>query len=261
MLLAGISNIEVADLDTCRLLEDRRRCLCSRLTGVYFRHMHFHIGRCKRPSGTKFRGLHATEERLRAFDTIWAGIALPETLPAPVPEADQKILPVHADSEDRNGAGSEPIQPSSPPPSPAPPRKRQRMGTVNASITLSSDVHNEDHTEPGPRADDYIKVACASKLYNNMPFLQKVTKDTYIFLRQRRPDLVPWTASIWDTNTARDGTVPSSCMLAQVDPAKAYKLEKLVKRPKIVLEYGIYADVGCMLVHELLDILRMLETV
>jgi len=50
-------------------------------------------------------------------------------------------------------------------------------------------------------------------------------------------------------------------MLAQVDPAKAYKLEKLVKRPKIVLEYGIYADVGCMLVHELLDILRMLETV
>ncbi|KAI4942426.1 hypothetical protein J4E86_010229 [Alternaria arbusti] len=111
--------------------------------------------------GTKYRGLHATEERLRAFDTIWAGIALPETLPARVPEVDQKVLPAHAHIEDRNGAGMEPIQPSSPPPSPALPRKRQRMGAVNATITLSSDVQNEDHTEPEPRADDYIKVVCA----------------------------------------------------------------------------------------------------
>ncbi|KAI4701086.1 hypothetical protein J4E89_010782 [Alternaria sp. Ai002NY15] len=179
--------------------------------------------------GSKFRGLHATEERLRAFDTIWAGIALPETLPAPALEGDQKILPVHADIEDRNGAGTEPIQPSSPPPSPAPPRKRQRMGTVNAPILLSSEAHNEDYTEPEPRADDYIKVVCASKLYNDMPFRQKVIKDTYIFLRQMRPDLVPWTASIWDTNTARDGTVLGGCMFAQADPAKAYKQEKLVK--------------------------------
>jgi len=152
-----------------------------------------------------------------------------ETLLAPVPEADQKILPVHADIEDRNGAGKEPIQPSSPPASPAPPRKRQRMGTVNAPITLSSDVQSEDHTEPERRADDYVKVVCASKLYNDMPFRQKVNKDTYIFLRQMRPDLVPWTASIWDTNAARDGTILDGCMFAQVDPAKAYKLEKLVK--------------------------------
>ncbi|KAI4666844.1 uncharacterized protein J4E88_010412 [Alternaria novae-zelandiae] len=166
------------------------------------------------PSGTRFRGLHATEERLRAFDTIWAGIASPETLPAPALEGDQKILPVHAHIEDRNGAGTEPIQPSSPPPSPAPLRKRARIGTVNAPILLSSDAHNEDHTEPEPRADDHIKVVCASKLYNDMPFRQKVTKDTYIFLRQMRPDLVPWTASIWDTNAARDGTVLGGCMFA-----------------------------------------------
>ncbi|KAI4641423.1 uncharacterized protein J4E78_010395 [Alternaria triticimaculans] len=206
--------------------------------------MHFHIGtyrsaRASVPSGTRFRGLHATEQRLRTFDTIWAGITLPETLPPLALEVNQKILPVHADSEDRNGAGTEPIQPSSPPPSPAPPRERQRMGTVNAPILLSSDVHNEDHTEPEPRADDYIKAVCASKLYNDMPFRQKVTKDTYIFLRQMRPDLVPWTASIWDTNTARDGTVLGGCMFAQVDPAKAYKLEKLMKSPGIVLEYEI----------------------
>ena len=220
------------------ILQDRRRCLCSRLAGVHFCHFHFHIGRCKRPSGTKFRGLHATEERLRAFDTIWDGIALPETLPGTVPEADQKILPVHAHIEDRNGAGSadaqhlrgtKPIDPSSPPVSPAPPRKRQRMGTVNAHITLSSDVQNEDHTELEPRADDYVKVVCASKLYNNMHFRQKVIKDTYIFLRQMRPDLKPWNASIWDTNTACDGTVLGGCMFAQVDPVKAYKPEKLVK--------------------------------
>jgi len=170
--------------------------------------------------GTKYQGLHATEERLRAFDTIWAGIALSETLPAPALEGDQKILPVHAHIEDRNGAGSEPIQPSSPPASPAPPRKRQRMGTVNAPITLSSDAQNEDHTEPEPRADDYIKVVCASKLYNNMHFRQKVTKDTYIFLRQMRPDLKHWNASIWDTNAARDGTILGGCMFAQVDPAR-----------------------------------------
>ncbi|KAI4642786.1 uncharacterized protein J4E79_011402 [Alternaria viburni] len=154
---------------------------------------------------------------------------------------------------------AKPIHPSSPPASPAPPRKRQRTGTVNAPITLSSDAHNEDYTEPEPRADDHVKVVCASKLYNNMPFRQKVIKDTYIFLRQMRPDLVPWTASIWDTNTARDGTVLGGCMFAQVDPAKAYKQNKLVKSPGIVLEDGIYACVGCMLVHELLDILRMLE--
>ena len=76
-----------------------------------------------------------------------------------------------------------------------------------------------------------------------------------------RPDLVPWTASIWDTNTARDGTILGGCMFAQADPAKAYKQNKLVKSPGIVLEYGIYAGVSCMLVHELLDMLRMLETV
>ena len=34
MMLAGVSIIDVADLDTYRLLEDRRRCLCSRVTGV-----------------------------------------------------------------------------------------------------------------------------------------------------------------------------------------------------------------------------------
>ncbi|KAI4638925.1 hypothetical protein J4E93_009675 [Alternaria ventricosa] len=224
--------------------------------------MHFHIGRCKCPRRAKYRGLHATEERLRAFDTIWAGITLPETLPAPALEADQKILPVHADSEDRNGAGSEPIQPSSPPASPARPRKRQRMGTVNAPITLLSNAQNEDDTEPEQRANDHIKVVCASKLYSNMPFRQKVIKDTYIFLRrQMRPDLKRWNASIWDTNTVLYGTVLGGCMFAKVDPAKAYKLEKLVKSPGILLEYGIYAGVGCMLVHELLDILRMLETV
>ncbi|KAI4906391.1 hypothetical protein J4E90_010610 [Alternaria incomplexa] len=189
------------------------------------------------------------------------GLALLETLPAPALEGDQKILPVHADIEDRNGAGSEPIQPSSPPASPAPLRKRARIGTVNAPILLSSDVQNEDHTEPEPRADDYIKVVCASKLYNDMPLRQKVTKDTYIFLRQMRRDFVPWTASIWDTNTARDGTILGGCMFAQADPAKAYKQNKLVKSPGIVLEYGIYAGVSCMLVHELLDMLRMLETV
>ena len=114
------------------------------------------------------------------------------------------------------------------------------MGTVNAPILLSSDVQNEDHTEPEPRADDYIKVVCASKLYNDMPFRQKVTKDTYIFLRQMRPDLVPWTASIWDTSTARDGTVLGGCMFAQVDPAKAYKQEKLVNSPGIVLEHEMH---------------------
>ncbi|KAI4909747.1 hypothetical protein J4E85_011569 [Alternaria conjuncta] len=205
--------------------------------------------------------LHATEERLRAFHTIWAGITLPETLPPLALEVNQKILPVHADIEDRNGAGTEPIQPSSPPASSAPLRERARIGTVNAPILLASDAHNEDYTEPEPRADDHIKVFCTSKLYNNMPFRQKVIKDTYIFLRQMRPDLVPWTAGIWDTNTARDGTVLGGCMFAQVDPAKAYKQEKLVKSPGIVLEYGIYAGVGCILVNELLDILRMLETI
>jgi len=179
---------------------------------------------------------------------MWAGIALPETLPAPVPEADQKILPAHAHIEDRNGAGSEPIQPSSPPASPAPLRKRARIGTVNAPITLSSDAHNEDYTEPEPRIGDYIKVVCASKLYNDSPFRQKVTKDTYIFLRQMPPDIKPWNASIWDTNAARDGTILGGCMFAQVDPAKAYKQNKFVKSPGIVLEYGIYAGVGCMLV-------------
>ncbi|KAI4606484.1 hypothetical protein J4E83_010075 [Alternaria metachromatica] len=223
--------------------------------------MHLYIGRRKCPSGTKSRGLHATKERLRAFDAIWAGIALPETLPARVPEVDQKILPVYADIEDRNGAGSEPTQPSSPPASPAPLRKRARIGTVNAPVLLSSDVQNEDHTEPEPRADDYIKVVCASKLYNDMPFRQKVIKDTYIFLRQMRPDHVPWTAGIWDTNTARDGTILGGCMFAQADPAKAHKQNKLVKSPGIVLEYGIYAGVGCMLVHERFDILRILEKV
>jgi len=111
------------------------------------------------------------------------------------------------------------------------------MGTVNAPITLSIDAQSEDHTEPEPRADDYVKVVCASKLYNGMPFRQKVTKDTFIFVRQTRPDLVPWTASIWDTNTARDGTVLGGGMFAQVDPAKVYRLEKLLKRPKIVLEH------------------------
>jgi len=114
-----------------------------------------------------------------------------ETLPAPALEGDQKILPVHAHIEDRNGAGSEPIHPSSPPASPAPLRKRARIGTVKAPILLSSDAHNEDYTEPEPRTDDYIKVVCASKLYNDMPFRQKVIKDTYIFLRQMRPDLKP----------------------------------------------------------------------
>ena len=239
MMLAGISIVDVVDLDTYRLLEDRRRCLCSRLAGVHFCHMHFHIGRCKCPSGTKFRGLHATEERLRAFDTIWAGIALPKTLPAPALEGYQKILPVHAHFEERNGAGSadaqqhlrgtEPIQPSSPPASPAPLRKRARIGTVNAPILLSSDTQKDDYTEPEPRTADYIKVVCTSKLYNDMPSRQKVIKDTYIFLGQIRPDIKPWDASIWDTNTARDGTVLGGCMLAQFDPAKAYKLEKLVK--------------------------------
>jgi len=104
------------------------------------------------------------------------------------------------------------------------------MGTVNAPITLSSDVQNEDHTEPEPRADNYVKVVRASKLYNDMPFRQKVIKDTYIFLRrQMRPDLKPWNASIWDTNTARDGTILGGCIFAQADPAKAYKQDKLVK--------------------------------
>ncbi|KAI4909059.1 uncharacterized protein J4E92_010758 [Alternaria infectoria] len=185
---------------------------------------------CKRPQPWKERHTKAcTPPRKGCERSTQYGLALPETLPAPVPEADQKVLLVHADSEDRNGAGTEPIQPSSPPASPAPLRKRARIGTVNAPILLSSDVHNEDHTEPEPRGDDYIKVVCMPKLYNNMPFRQKVTRDTYIFLRQMRPDLVPWTASIWDTNAARDGTILGGCMFAQVDPAKAYKQKKLVK--------------------------------
>ncbi|KAI4679553.1 hypothetical protein J4E81_010359 [Alternaria sp. BMP 2799] len=111
------------------------------------------------------------------------------------------------------------------------PRRRESASGWGPSThpSHSSDVHNDDHTEPEPRADDYAKFVCASRLYNNMPFRQKVIKDTYIFLRQMRPDLVPWTASIWDTNAARDGTVFGGCMFAQVDPAKAYKLEKLVE--------------------------------
>ncbi|KAI4612371.1 uncharacterized protein J4E87_010272 [Alternaria ethzedia] len=158
--------------------------------------------------------------------------------PVPVEQNSEAYTPprkgyeLQADSEDRNGAGTEPIQPPSPPPSPAPPRKRQRMGTVNAPILLSSNAQNEDHTELEPRADDYVRVVSASKLYNDMPFRQKVTKDTYIFLRQMRPDLKPWDASIWDTNAARDGTVFGGCICAQVDPAKAYKLEKLLKSAK-----------------------------
>ncbi|KAH6851424.1 hypothetical protein BKA58DRAFT_68480 [Alternaria rosae] len=124
---------------------------------------------------------------------------------------------------------AKPLQPSSLPPSPAPPRKRQRMGTVNAPILLSSDVQNEDHIDPEQRDDECIKVVCASKLHNDMPFPQKVTKDTYIFLRQMRPDLKPWDASVWDTNDPRGGTLLGGCMFAQVDPAKSYKQKKLVE--------------------------------
>lgn len=112
-------------------------------------------------------------------------------------------------------------------------------------------------TKNDPRAQ-FDELRCLDAAYDDPEFRRWTAKETYIFLRQTKPDLMPWqwNDGVWSTNMpSSEGTLFGGCSYMQSNTGRANEenLSSLVLRSTV----NIYWECGlCLRTHMLYNATR-----